>query len=372
MYEIEELNPRIRIMTMEKNNHETHLMAHLVSSISHCPDCGARCDRRHGFNWRKIGDLFRIQHCIRLTLRVPKWFCDNPNCERIIFTERLKWTIPYSRRTNRTDHVLTTLMLAMNAKEAARVCPTIGIRISHDTLLKILRRVPVPSEQPDIIRIDDFAFKKGNRYGTIICNAQTHRPIELFRSRNPDELIAWMERLIEKPVRASSDRFPGYQETLQKKGVVVVSDRFHLIHNLWELLVTVCRNVLPGRIPICKIQSVVEELPTSTTDYLPIESNRQMLVSSVQSMYQKCMSLNAIARSLHLNWRTVKKYNELGYRHASLRRKRSHSIDRYMHHLREYVMNHLTLKEIDRLLRGIRVLTGLSIIGLAIFVGGCF
>ena len=51
-------------------------------------------------------------------------------------------------------------MLAMNAKEAARVCPTICIRISHDTLLKTLRRAPVPSEQPDIIGIDDFAFKK--------------------------------------------------------------------------------------------------------------------------------------------------------------------------------------------------------------------
>ncbi|WP_369834798.1 transposase family protein [Exiguobacterium sp. N4-1P] len=100
-------------------------MAHLVSCTSHCPDCRTRCDRRHGFTWRRIRDLFRIQQCIRLMLRVPKWFCDNPNCERIIFTERLEWAVPYSRRTNRTDHVLTTLMLAMNAKEAARVCPTI-------------------------------------------------------------------------------------------------------------------------------------------------------------------------------------------------------------------------------------------------------
>lgn len=53
-------------------------------------------------------------------------------------------------------------MLAMNAKEAARVCSTIGIRISHDTRLKILRRVPVPLEQPRIMEIDDFAFKKGH------------------------------------------------------------------------------------------------------------------------------------------------------------------------------------------------------------------
>jgi len=107
-----------------------------------------------------------------------------------------------------------------------------------------------------------------------------------------------MDRLIEKPVRASSERFPGYQETLQKKGVVVVSDRFHLIHNLWELLVTVCRPVLPSLLPSHKSQSVVEDGSSSTTDFPSIDSNREILVSSVQSMHRKGMSLNAIARSL--------------------------------------------------------------------------
>jgi len=76
-----------------------------------------------------------------------------------------------------------------------------------------------------------------------------------------------------------------------------VSDRFHRIHSLWELLATVCSRVLPSRLPIPKKQSVVEELPSSTTDFLPIDSNRQIFVSSVQAMYQKGMSLNAIARS---------------------------------------------------------------------------
>lgn len=90
MYEIEELDPRLHIMTMEKNDHETHLMAHLISCTSHCPDCGAPCDRRHDFTWRRIRDLFRIQHCIQLMLRIPKWFCDNPNCKRIIFTEHFE------------------------------------------------------------------------------------------------------------------------------------------------------------------------------------------------------------------------------------------------------------------------------------------
>ncbi len=87
-------------------------------------------------------------------------------------------------------------------------------------------------------------------------------------------MITCIDGLIEKPVRASSDRFLGYQETFQKKGVVVVSNRFYLIYNLWELIVTVCRNVLSGRIPICKSQSVVEELSSSITEFLPDDSTR--------------------------------------------------------------------------------------------------
>ncbi|WP_160151233.1 transposase [Exiguobacterium aurantiacum] len=93
----------------------------------------------------------------------------------------------------------------MSAKEAERVTTVLGFRISHDTLLRVLRRVPIPSHCAEIIGIDDFAFKKGHRYGTIICDATIHRPIDLLRTREADMLTDWLLNLEKRPVRASVD-----------------------------------------------------------------------------------------------------------------------------------------------------------------------
>lgn len=110
--------------------------------------------------------------------------------------------------------------------------------------------MPVPIPCAEVIGIDDFAFKKGRRYGTIICDATTHRPINLLRTREADMLKDWLVNLEKRPVRASVDRFPAYQEALFDQDIVVVSDRFRLVDNLWRCLNSVCQRVLPSRIAV--------------------------------------------------------------------------------------------------------------------------
>lgn len=138
----------------------------------------------------------------------------------------------------------------MSAKEAERVTTVLGFRISHDTLLRVLRQVPIPSPCTEVIGIDDFAFKKGHRYGTIICDATTYRPIDLLRTREADMLTDWLVNLEKRPVRVLVDRFPAYQEALLDQDIVVVSNRFHLADNLWRYLNSICQRVLPSRIPV--------------------------------------------------------------------------------------------------------------------------
>ena len=88
-----------------------------------------------------------------------------------------------------------TLIFVMNAKEAGHVfCLTIGRRGKQlRYVLKILRRALVTLEHPDIISVDNLAFRKGHGYGIIICNIQTHRLIELFHSCNLNELFEWID-----------------------------------------------------------------------------------------------------------------------------------------------------------------------------------
>ncbi|WP_161568870.1 transposase [Exiguobacterium sp. SH5S13] len=238
----------------------------------------------------------------------------------------------------------------MSAKEAERVTTVLGFRISHDTLLRVLRRVPIPNHCAEIIGIDDFAFKKGHRYGTIICDAITHRPVDLLRTREADMLTDWLLNLEKRPVRASVDRFPAYQEALLNQDIVVVSDRFHLIDNLWRCLNSICQRVLPSRIPVNPEGAVSYGLkPQHPTE--PRKETKRPLVEMVQSMYHQGMSLNAIARVLNLNWRTVKKYSDPTYEPSPSKRQRPHLIDRFMPHLRECVLNRYTLKETDAYLR---------------------
>ena len=59
------------------------------------------------------------------------------------------------------------------------------MRTSGDTVLRELRRAggPAPPTPPVVVGIDDWAIKRGHRYGTVIVDLQTRRPIDVLGSR---------------------------------------------------------------------------------------------------------------------------------------------------------------------------------------------
>ena len=139
----------------------------------------------------------------------------------------------------------------------------------------------------------------------------------------------WLVNLEKRPVRASVDRFPAYQEALLDQDIVVVSDRFHLVDNLWRCLNSICQRILPSRIPVNLEGDVSYGLkPEHPTE--PEKETKRPLVERVRSMHRQGMSLNAIAQMLSLNWRTVKKYSDPAYEPSPQKRQRPHLIDRFM------------------------------------------
>ena len=115
-------------------------------------------------------------------MQVRRFFCRNPACERKIFTERLPTCAAvYARRMLRQAETLCELAFALGGKVGEQITDLLGMTASHDTLLRLTRRSAAPNvSTPRILGVDDFAWKKGKRYGTILVDLERHAVIDLL------------------------------------------------------------------------------------------------------------------------------------------------------------------------------------------------
>ena len=113
---------------------------------------------------------------------------------------------------------------------------------SRSTVLRRVRNLPTPaSPPPPIVGIDDWAWRKGHRYGTIVVDLERGGPIDVLEDRLADTVADWLKAHPEVQVVAR-DRAGAYASGMRQgaPAAVQVADRFHLIHNLADALEAVC------------------------------------------------------------------------------------------------------------------------------------
>jgi transposase len=205
------------------------------ATASACPDCRARSRRIHSGYQRRVADLPLAGQCVELMLTVRRFRCPAVLCRRQIFAERFAPDVlaPSARRTSRLAALVHHLGLALGGRPAASLARRLGLPVSNDTLLRVIRRRTRPVRaEPAIIGIDDFAFRRNYRYGTLICDLEHRRTLNLLPDREPATARAWLRDHPTIQVIAR-DRGGGYGEAAASAlpHAVQVADRWHLMEN---------------------------------------------------------------------------------------------------------------------------------------------
>ena len=252
---------------------QTQLIVEVISTqpCAHCPGCGNSSDAVHCQYQRTVHDVPCGGRKVVLRLKVRKFFCRTPSCPRKVFAERLPELVrPWARVSNRLLEELKAIGLAASAEVSERLAPRLGMQVKAPTLLRYLRTIPPPPDAPmHAVGIDDFALRRGDCYGTILINLETHRPLDLLPDRTGDAVLPWLKNHPEIEV-VSRDRAGSYADAVKRAlpDAIQVADRYHLVQNLREHVQRVLdrkRTCLP----------LVEDTPlpalkTGTTDSLGI------------------------------------------------------------------------------------------------------
>src|SRR6266567_7143578 len=121
-------------------------------------------------------------------------------------------------------------------KGGARLAARLGVHTSRQTLLRRIMALPDPPLGSILyLGIDDFSFRRGGQFGTILVNLESHRVVDLLPDRKAETAAAWMRKLPELMV-VSRDRGGEYASAAAQGApqAIQCADRFHLLKNLRE------------------------------------------------------------------------------------------------------------------------------------------
>ncbi|MFB7504823.1 ISL3 family transposase [Streptomyces broussonetiae] len=277
-----------------------------------CPDCGRRATRVHSRYWRSLTDMSVAGMETVVRLRVRRFFCDHSGCLRKTFAEQVcGLTERYRRTTPSLRSARRTVAVELGGRPAQRPCRKLLLHGGRTELSSLLTAPPTPQKAPRVLGIDEFTFRKGRTYGTLLVDIETSRPVDVLPDRDTETVAAWLHQ------------HPGAQIVCRDRSMIFtkavhqaapqaqeVADRWHLLENLSSAVEKTCRQHR-------------DCLRTHATRRLPLQPSKPPRVpktpllervrqhhEDVQALAQAGWTLSAIGRRLGLDRKTVRRYRD--------------------------------------------------------------
>jgi transposase len=306
------------------------MVSAIMSGGARCPACGTQSSRRHGWYVRHLQDLPAQGAAVKLMLRVIRWRCLNPSCAQKTFGHRLPQIVaPYGRRTRRVVDLARLLAHTAGGRPAGRLMTRLRVPQSKDTLLRSLKRgvnKQAPAAPVRVLSVDDWSWRKGSTYGTIMVDLERHEVLDVLPGRSAESTASWLAcRPTVKIV--SRDRCGLYAQGAAQGApqATQVADRFHLLQNLRQTIEQQLTRAPSRQLQIAPQEIVVLQEPPSlihrygepeVTEHRHLvragrRGRSQLGFDRVKALHDEGNTLAQIARETGFNWRTVRKWTRL-------------------------------------------------------------
>jgi transposase len=182
----------LQVLSFDLVNNILLIQVASTAAESACPGCQSHTSRIHSHYTRKAADLAYGGHQVQLILHVRKFFCTNRQCPRKIFAERLTAFLqPWARLTTRLGQQIEAIGLASCGRLGARLGSRLKIKTSRTSILRRVMKLATPTtDQVQHLGLDDFSFRRGRTFGTVLVNLQRQQILDLLPDRQKETVAA--------------------------------------------------------------------------------------------------------------------------------------------------------------------------------------